>query len=82
MAELNGSRRDSAMRVRFLAFLPVLAFVTAAYAAERPDVKGLFLLADFPAVSVQPGGTTNVPLKLQNMGLTPERYQLSVSGVP
>lgn len=70
------------MRVRFLAFLPALAFVTAAYAAERPDVKGLFLLADFPAVSVQPGGTTNVPLKLQNMGLTPERYQLSVSGVP
>ena len=70
------------MRVRLLAFLPVLSFVTAAYAADRPDVKGLFLLADYPAVAVQPGATANVSLKLQNLGLAPERYQLSVSGVP
>ena len=28
-------------------------------AAERPDVKGLFLLADYPAISVQAGTTTN-----------------------
>jgi uncharacterized membrane protein len=70
------------MRVRLLAFLPVLSFVTAAYAADRPDVKGLFLLADYPAVAVQPGATANVSLKLQNLGLAPERYQLTVSGVP
>lgn len=70
------------MRVRLLAFLSLIAFATAAYAADRPDVKGLFLLADYPAVSVQPGSTANVSLKLQNMGLAPERFQLSVSGVP
>jgi uncharacterized membrane protein len=70
------------MRVRLLAFLPVLCLAAAAYAAERPDVKGLFLLADYPAVSVQAGTTANVGLKLQNFGLAPERYQLSVDGVP
>jgi uncharacterized membrane protein len=70
------------MRVRLLAFLPVLCLAAAAYAAERPDVKGLFLLADYPAVSVQAGTTANVGLKLQNFGLPPERYQLSVDGVP
>ena len=70
------------MRVRLLAFLSILSLATAAYAAERPDVKGLFLLADYPAVSVQAGQTANVGVKLQNLGLAPERYQLSVSGVP
>jgi uncharacterized membrane protein len=70
------------MRVRLLAFLPVLTFAVAAYAAERPDVKGLFLLADYPAVSVQAGTTANVGLKLQNFGLPPERFALSVDGVP
>ena len=70
------------MRVRLLAFLPVLCLAAAAYAADRPDVKGLFLLADYPAVSVQAGTTANVGLKLQNFGLPPERFQLSVDGVP
>ena len=75
------------MRARFLAIVPALAFATlalapSAHAAERPDVKGLFLLADYPAISIQPGTTTTVTVKLQNIGLAPERYQLSVSGVP
>jgi len=70
------------MRVRLLAFIPLLALATAAMAAERPDVKGLFLLADFPAVAIQPGTTTTIPLKLQNLGLAPERFQLSVTDVP
>jgi len=70
------------MRVRFLAIVPALMLATAAFAAERPDVKGLFLIADYPAISVQAGTTTTVPLKLQNIGLAPERYTLSVSGVP
>ena len=70
------------MRARFLAIVPALAFASAAIAAERPDVKGLFLLADYPAISVQAGTTTNVSMKLQNIGLAPERVKLSVSGVP
>src|SRR4029079_17826166 len=79
---LRCSGRHIAMRVRLLAFVPLLTFAVAAYAAERPDVKGLFLLADFPAVAIQPGTTTNIPIKLQNLGLAPERFQLSVTDVP
>lgn len=70
------------MRARFLAIVPALVFASVSFAAERPDVKGLFLLADYPAISVQAGTTTNVSMKLQNIGLVPERVKLSVSGVP
>ena len=71
------------MRVRLLAIVPAfLCLASSALAAARPDVKGLYLLADYPAVSVQPGTTANIPIKLQNYGVAPERFQLSVSGVP
>ena len=71
------------MRARLLALVPAfLSLIAAASAADRPDVKGLFLLADYPAVSVQPGNTATIPIKLQNYGLAPERLQLSVTGVP
>ena len=54
-----------------------------AYAAEPAhDIKGLYLMTDYPAVTVRPGTTTNVSLRLQDYGLAPERYQLSVAGVP
>jgi uncharacterized membrane protein len=53
------------------------------HAAETPhDIKGLYLMTDYPAVTVRPGTTSNIPLRLQNYGLGPERYQLSVTGVP
>jgi uncharacterized membrane protein len=59
------------------------AFAVAALAADpKPDIKGLYLLTDYPAVSVQPGTTSTVNLKLRNYGLAPERLQLSVAGVP
>lgn len=58
-------------------------FISAAHAAEPPrDIKGLFLMTDYPAVTVRPGTTSNIPLRLQNYGLGPQRYQLSVAGVP
>lgn len=46
------------------------------------DVKGFYLLTDYPALSARPGTTSTIALKLQNDGLAPERYQLAVSGVP
>src|SRR6201997_129156 len=70
------------------AYLAPLAFavgliVSSAQAADtKPDIKGLYLMTDYPAVTVRPGTTTNIPLRLQNYGLGPEEYQLSVSGVP
>lgn len=64
-------------------FAFAVALIPAAHAAETPhDIKGLYLMTDYPAVTVRPGTTSNIPLRLQNYGLGPERYQLSISGVP
>jgi uncharacterized membrane protein len=54
-----------------------------AFAADaNHDIKGLYLLTDYPAVTVQPGTTATVNLKLRNYALAPERLALSVAGVP
>jgi uncharacterized membrane protein len=68
----------------FLGVLSVLAPCGFAAAQESPknDVKGLFLMTDFPAVSVRPGTTSTVNLRLQNYDLPPERLAVSVAGVP
>src|SRR5262249_12448446 len=50
--------------------------------AHDHDIKGLYLMTDYPSVTVRPGTTTNISLRLQDYGLSPERYQLSVAGVP
>jgi len=76
------------MRYRVIALFSavlsvVAAFCTAAMAEEaKSDVKGIFLLTDYPAVTLRPGSTSSINLKLQNYGLPPERLTLSVNGVP
>jgi uncharacterized membrane protein len=76
------------MRYRFVAlFLVVLSILApcgfaAAQESPKNDVKGLFLLTDYPAVSVRPGTTSTVNLRLQNYNMSPERLALSVAGVP
>ncbi|MCK9919986.1 NEW3 domain-containing protein [Microbacteriaceae bacterium K1510] len=61
----------------------LLALSAPALAVDNhPDIKGLYLLTDYPAVTVQPGTTSTVSLKLRNYGLAPERLSLSVNGVP
>jgi|SRR6185312_7407559 uncharacterized membrane protein len=64
--------------------LAISLLVPAAQAADAhdPNIKGLYLMTDYPAVTVRPGTTSNIPLRLQNYGLTPDRYKLSVAGVP
>ncbi|MCC6891149.1 MAG: hypothetical protein IT536_21705 [Hyphomicrobiales bacterium] len=76
------------MRYRLIAFM-VLALVSltvggfaVAQETSKPDVKGLFLLTDYPAISVRPGTTATIGLRLQNYAMPPERLQISVSGVP
>ena len=57
--------------------------ISTARAADPPrDIKGLYLMTDYPAITVRPGTTSNIPLRLQNYGLGPEAYKLSVDGVP
>jgi uncharacterized membrane protein len=76
------------MRCRAIALYSALfsifaAFSFAACAEEaKSDVKGLFLLSDYPAVTLRPGTTSTVNLRVQNYGLPPERLALSISGVP
>ncbi len=73
------------MRFGYIAAAAALAavFAVAAKAEDAPkDVKGLYLMSDYPAVTVRPGETSNINLKLQNYGMAPERLSLSVGGVP
>jgi uncharacterized membrane protein len=76
------------MRYRLIA-LTLLAFSVLAVGGPalsqdtaKPDVKGLFLLTDYPAISVRPGTTATISLRLQNYAMPPERLQISVAGVP
>src|SRR3974377_1988353 len=70
--------------VLFSAVISILAAVCIAANEEEPknDGQGLFLLTDYPAVTLRPGTTSSVNLRLQNYDLPPERLNLSVDGVP
>ena len=76
------------MRYRFIAaHAALLAFAVllapAARAEDAPkDVKGIYLVSDYPAVTLRPGETSTINLRLQNYDMAPERMALSVSGVP
>ncbi len=73
------------MRYRFIAALAAFAVLIAPVvkADDAPkDVKGLYLMSDYPAVTLRPGETSTINLRLQNYDLPPERLALSVSGVP
>jgi uncharacterized membrane protein len=72
------------MRASVLALVSTICLAAApAFSADTPkDVKGLYLLTDYPAMSVRPGTTSTIALRLQNYGLNPERYSLSVGDVP
>ena len=62
-----------------LALLAVAPAVPAGAQDTPPPVKGLFLLTDYPAVTVRPGTTTTVNLRLRNYALPPERFTLAVT---
>jgi uncharacterized membrane protein len=71
-----------AMMVAFPALVMMGNMTTATAADTKPDVKGLYLLTDYPTVSVRPGTTSTISLRLQNYGLPPENFALSVDGAP
>ena len=74
------------MRLRFVVLSVVMSVLASAMPAgaqeKAPDIKGLFLLTDYPAVTVRPGTTSTISIRLQNYALPPERMALSVAGVP
>jgi uncharacterized membrane protein len=65
-----------------LVLLAAAPAVPAGAQDTPPPVKGLFLLTDYPSVTVRPGTTTTINLRLRNYSLPPERFTLSVGGVP
>jgi uncharacterized membrane protein len=70
-------------RLLLIVFLILIAGAPLAHAQDTPkDVQGLFLLTDYPALTVQPGTTSTVSIRLQNYNLPPERLTLRLSGVP
>jgi uncharacterized membrane protein len=74
------------MRLRTtLLSLALLALAPALPVAAQdtpPPVKGMFLLTDYPSMTVRPGSTTTVNLRLRNYALPPERFAFTVSGAP
>src|SRR5579872_6049187 len=71
-----------AMLLAFSA-LAVPGIAMTAHAAEtKAEVKGLYLLTDYPTVSVRPGTTSTISMRLQNYGLPPENFALSIDGAP
>jgi uncharacterized membrane protein len=77
---------DIVMRLAVSTLLALAFFALApaapAGAADEPPVKGMFLLTDYPAVTVRPGTSSTISLRLQNSSLPPERMALSVTGAP
>jgi uncharacterized membrane protein len=53
-----------------------------ASAAELSNMKGLWLITEYPGRTVRAGETTTIKLKLQNANLPPEQVMLSATGVP
>jgi uncharacterized membrane protein len=72
------------MTFRILGLLLAVVLAAPAFAADNTtsDVKGIYLLTDYPAVTVQPGATSTVSLGLRNYDVAPQRFTLSVDGVP
>jgi len=75
---------DNTMRkaLSFLAFAAAMLLSTPLLAQDGSNIKGLYLLTDYPAVTAQPGTTSTLRLQLRNYGLPPERLDLKVEGVP
>jgi uncharacterized membrane protein len=72
------------MHRAILCIVSLLFLVTEAAAqnGKPSDLKGLWLITDYPSVAARPGESATFKLKLQNANLPPEQVALSVSGLP
>lgn len=52
------------------------------FAQANDSLKNIYLTTDYPSVTLQAGDISTLNLSLQNHGVPPERFDLSVSGVP
>jgi uncharacterized membrane protein len=66
----------------FVLGIAVPTLARAAPEAAKPDIKGLWLVTDYPSITARPGEATTIKLKLQNYNLPSERVALSAADVP
>lgn len=59
-----------------------MLFASAVLANDASSVRGIYLLTNYPAVTVRPGTTSTVSLTLDNHGAAPVRMKLRVENVP
>src|SRR6187455_1054298 len=64
-----------------VAFLPSPAVALGA-STPSPDIKGLWLTADYPAATVRAGDEARFNLSLINYGLAPQRTDFRVESPP
>jgi len=72
------------MKRTFLAFLACLSFaLSSAHAQPQHRApEGLYLVTDYPSVTVQPGKPATINLRLYNHGVAPTRLALRVEDAP
>src|SRR5690242_20191075 len=70
------------LTVLVLSFLCLLTAAPALTAEMPANLRGLWLLTEYPAISVRAGETATIKLKLQNANLAPEQVTLTATGVP
>jgi uncharacterized membrane protein len=70
------------MRAGIMALVILVAGGTVAIAADQPNIKGLWLATDYPALQLRAGEDASLPLTLYNYGLDPQRTALSISNAP
>ena len=67
------------MRYRLIALFSAAVSLLSVFSSQqgrkkpRMRSKGYFLMTDYPAVTLRPGPTSTINLRLQNYGLPPER---------
>jgi len=68
---------------KFLSALMGLFWLACGTAmAETKDIKGIFLVTDYPSFTARAGETSTVKIKLQNFSAPPEQLALLIQGVP
>ena len=75
-------RRLLALSAALVITLPALGVAPALAMTDPEAPKGVWLTTDFPALTVRAGDTSDVQLKLRNVGMPPTALKLSVDGLP
>src|SRR5262245_59623614 len=73
------------MRATLLAAVLSAALSVSAAAATNsppPDLKGLWLMTDYPRVTLRAGEESRLSISIINYNLAPQRADLSLVGVP